>query len=127
VLLILSRIENSPHRAEVAKVLVQRTMRGRGIATRLLEAAEAGAIAQGRTLLVLDTVTGSAAERLYARLGWQTVGAIPGFALDVYGRPEPATFMFKQLSDAGASPTRSRAQARPSGRGPSTTPLGAGR
>lgn len=104
VLLILSRIENSPHRAEIAKVLVQRSMRGRGIATRLLEAAEEGAIAQGRTLLVLDTVTGSAAERLYARLGWQTVGAIPGFALDVDGRPEPATFMFKELADADARP-----------------------
>ena len=104
VLLILSMIENSPHRAEIAKVLVQRSMRGRGIATRLLEAAEAGAIARGRTLLVLDTVSGSTAERLYARLGWKAIGAIPGFALDVHGRPEAATIMYKELSGRAGRP-----------------------
>jgi GNAT superfamily N-acetyltransferase len=97
VLLILSTTENSPHRAEIAKVLVHRSARGRGTATALLTAAEAGARARGRTLLVLDTVTGSPAERLYARLGWRTVGSVPGFALSVDGRPEAATFMWKEL------------------------------
>ena len=104
VLLILSTIENSPHRAEIAKVLVERSMRGRGMATRLLEAAEAGAIARGRTLLVLDTVSGSTAERLYTRLGWKAIGAIPGYALDVHGRPEAATIMFKELSGRDGRP-----------------------
>ena len=97
VLLILSTKENSPHRAEIAKLLVHRSARGRGIASALLAAAEAEARARGRSLLVLDTVTGSAAERLYLRLGWQAVGSIPGFALDVAGREEPATVMWKRL------------------------------
>jgi GNAT superfamily N-acetyltransferase len=97
VLLILSTNENSPHRAEIAKLLVDRSARGRGIASALLAAAEALALARGRTLLVLDTVTGSPAERLYLRLGWQAVGSIPGFALDVAGRAEAATVMWKRL------------------------------
>lgn len=97
VLLILSTRENSPHRAEIAKLLVHRSARGRGIATALLAAAEAEALTRGRTLLVLDTVTGSPAERLYLRLGWQAVGSVPGFALDVEGREEAATIMWKRL------------------------------
>jgi GNAT superfamily N-acetyltransferase len=106
VLLILSTKENSPHRAEIAKVLVHRSERGRGIATALLATAEAGARARGRTLLVLDTVTGSPAERLYARLGWQAIGSIPGYALSVDGRPEAATFMWKELPRSDVAPTK---------------------
>ena len=98
VLLILSTKENSPHRAEIAKLLVHRSVRGRGIATALLAAAEAEAIARGRTLLVLDTVTGSPAERLYLGLGWRAVGSVPGFALDVDGTEEAATVMWKRLA-----------------------------
>ena len=96
-LLILATTENAPHRAEIAKVIVASAARRSGIATRLLAAAEAGAVARGRTLLLLDTVTGGPAERLYARLGWRTTGSVPGYALDVWGRPEAATFMWKRL------------------------------
>ena len=46
-----------------------------------MRAAEAAAREAGKTLLVLDTATGGDAERLYARLGWQRVGVIPGYAL----------------------------------------------
>ena len=35
-----------------------------------MERAEAEARVEGKTLLVLDTVTGEDAERLYVRLGW---------------------------------------------------------
>lgn len=48
---------------------------------------EAAARESDRTLLVLDTVTGSTADRLYTRLGWQRVGEIPGYALMPDGEP----------------------------------------
>jgi GNAT superfamily N-acetyltransferase len=68
---------NQPHRAEIARMLVHRSVRRRGIAKLLMEQAEREAVAEGKTLLVLDTVTGDAAERLYERLGWTRVGVNP--------------------------------------------------
>jgi GNAT superfamily N-acetyltransferase len=88
---------NSPHRAEVAQLLVRRSARRRGIAQRLMERAEAEARAEGKTLLVLDTVTGDAAERLYERLGWTRVGVIPRYALYPDGRPCDTTIFWKAL------------------------------
>lgn len=88
---------NQPHRADVARVLVRRSARRRGIAQRLMEEVEHQALAEGRTLLVLDTVTGDDAERLYDRLGWTKVGVIPGFALYPDGRPCDTTVFYKAL------------------------------
>ena len=88
---------NSPHRAEVAQLLVLRAARRRGVAQRLMDAAEREAVAEGRTLLVLDTVTGDDAERLYERLGWTRVGVIPGYALYPDGRPCDTTVFWKAL------------------------------
>jgi GNAT superfamily N-acetyltransferase len=88
---------NSPHRAEIGKVIVHRSMRRRGLGRALMEAAEDRARAEGRWMLVLDTVTGSAAAALYESLGWITVGTIPGYALDVWGQPEAATYYYKDL------------------------------
>jgi GNAT superfamily N-acetyltransferase len=88
---------NSPHRGEIVQLLVHRSARGRGIAAGLMEAAETEARAEGRTLLVLDTVTGDAAERLYERLGWTKVGVIPDYALYPDGRPCDTTVFFKTL------------------------------
>jgi ribosomal protein S18 acetylase RimI-like enzyme len=88
---------NSPHRAEIGKVIVHRSARRQGIASALMRAAEEHARAEGRWMLILDTVTGSAAAALYESLGWQTVGTIPGYALDVTGVPEPATYFYKDL------------------------------
>ena len=88
---------NQPHRGEIAKLLVHRSARGRGIAERLMEQAEAEARAEGKTLLVLDTVTGSTAERLYERLGWMRIGVVPDFALYPDGRPCDATIFWKKL------------------------------
>jgi GNAT superfamily N-acetyltransferase len=72
--------ENSPHRADVAKMLVHRRARRRGVGAAVLAAAERAALDAGRTLLVLDTAS-EEAERLYERGGWQRVGAIPRYAL----------------------------------------------
>jgi GNAT superfamily N-acetyltransferase len=88
---------NQPHRAEIAKLLVRRSARKRGVAQRLMERAEREALAEGKTLLVLDTVTGDDAERLYERLGWTRVGVIPGYALYPDGTPCDTTVFWKAL------------------------------
>lgn len=72
--------ENSPHRADVAKMLVHRRARRMGVGAAVLAAAERAALAAGRTLLVLDTASDDA-ERLYERGGWRRVGTIPRYAL----------------------------------------------
>ena len=97
VQVILALPPNQPHRAEIAKLLVHRSARKRGIAQLLMEQAESEARAEGKTLLVLDTVTGDDAERLYARLGWTRVGVIPNYALYPDGRPCDTTVFWKAL------------------------------
>ena len=97
VQVILALPPNQPHRGEIAKLLVHRSARRRGIAQLLMERAEAEARAEGKTLLVLDAVTGDKAERLYERLGWTKVGVIPGYALYPDGRPCDTTVFWKAL------------------------------
>lgn len=76
---------NQPHRAEIAKLLVLRFAQGRGVAAALMRQAEQCARGAGKTLLVLDTCEGGAAERLYLRLGWVKAGVIPKYALNPDG------------------------------------------
>jgi GNAT superfamily N-acetyltransferase len=78
--LILALPENQPHRADLAKMLVPRRARRRGIGEAVLRAAEDVARELGKTLLVLDTASADA-ERLYERGGWITVGVSPEYAL----------------------------------------------
>jgi GNAT superfamily N-acetyltransferase len=100
VMLLLDLPENQPHRADLAKMLVHSRARRRGLGTALMRAAEATAVECGRTLLVLDTATGSDAERLYARLGWQRVGEIPGFSLRPHGGMTATTYFYRELPGA---------------------------
>jgi GNAT superfamily N-acetyltransferase len=100
VLLVLSRNPNSPHRAEVMKVLVHRAARGRGIATGLMRALESLARTEGRWLLILDTQQGSDAERLYRRLGWREFGVVPDHSLRADSSAYvPTTFFYKDLRE----------------------------
>ncbi len=89
--------DNQPHRADVAKMLVHRAARRQGVAQQLMAAIEAEARIAGKTVLVLDTATGSDAERLYLRAGWQRVGDVPRYALMPDGAWCGATFFHKQL------------------------------
>lgn len=91
------RKPNAPHRAELMKLLVMRSHRGRGIGRRLLAAAEDLARATGRTLLVLDTERGSTAESIYRHLGWQRAGEIPDYARTPHGKLHPTVYYYKQL------------------------------
>jgi GNAT superfamily N-acetyltransferase len=95
--MITSLPENQPHRADVAKLLVHRQARGTGVAHRLMIALEDAARDHGKSVLVLDTVTGGDAERLYERLGWQRVGVVPHYALMPTGEPCATTFFYKHV------------------------------
>lgn len=97
VQVVFATPENQPHRGDVAKMLVRRSARRLGLGARLMRAAEEAALAAGRTLLVLDTVTGGDAERLYQRLGWTRVGMVPAYALWPDGGYCATTFFYKRL------------------------------
>lgn len=97
VQLVLAQPENQPHRADLAKMLVHRRSRRQGLGEALMRAAESMARDCGKTLLVLDTVTGDNGERLYQRLGWQRVGVIPGYALLPRGGLVGTTVFYREL------------------------------
>jgi GNAT superfamily N-acetyltransferase len=102
VQLLLAQPENQPHRADLTKMLVHRRARRHGLGAALVRAAEAMARDCGKTLLVLDAVTGGDAARLYERMGWQRVGDIPNYALWPDGGLCSTTVYYRSLS-AGAS------------------------
>jgi GNAT superfamily N-acetyltransferase len=97
VQLALATKENGRHRAEVQKLMVMRSARGEGVASRLMAAAEAHARAERRTLLVLDTLEGSEAEPVYRHLGWQRVGEMPGYAARPDGALHATVYYYKRL------------------------------
>ena len=96
VQLKLAQFENQSHRADIAKLLVHSTVRRRGVAEALMARAEDEARTSGRWLLVLDTLEGSDAGRLYRRLGWRPAGSIPDYAL-VPGGSAATTLFWKRL------------------------------
>lgn len=89
---------NQPHRAEVRKLLVHPDFRRRGIARLLMAELEHIASRRNRSLLTLDTRTGDKAEPLYASMGYQTAGIIPGFCRDPFvDRLDGTTIMYKTI------------------------------
>jgi GNAT superfamily N-acetyltransferase len=90
--------ENQAFRADIAKMLVHSRARRLGLGMALLQAAEDEARRIGRTLLTLDTETGSAGDRLYAKAGWIKFGEVPGFATTAEGsRRATCSFYYKEL------------------------------
>jgi GNAT superfamily N-acetyltransferase len=90
---------NQQHRAAVTKLLVHPTARRHGMARALMIALEGVALSERRTLVTLDTVTGSNAELLYRSLGYVAVGVIPRFARGALTPElEGTTIMYKELT-----------------------------
>ena len=94
--------QNQPHRAEVAKVLVDPAIRRRGLARALMTRVEQEATRAGRPLLLLDTQAGGAAERLYRSMGWTELGTMPGHALHMDGTFGDTVFFWKRLGSFGS-------------------------
>ncbi|WP_312406718.1 GNAT family N-acetyltransferase [Rhizobium sp.] len=88
---------NQPHRGDLMKLLVHRSGRGLGLSRKLMAAVEEEAARRGRTLLVLDTATGSEAEKIYPRFGWERVGVIPDYALWPQGGFCDTTIFYKRI------------------------------
>ncbi len=108
VLLTFAQQPNAPHRAEINKMLVHSSARRQGLGRRLLIAAEGAAREAGRTLLLLDTETGSAGDRLYRSLGWTEVGRIPDHSYTPDGRLAETTLFNKSLGSHRPPPGAAR-------------------
>ena len=102
VQLVLDQPENQPHRADLTKMLVHRRVRRQGVGAALVRAAEITAGQYGKTLVVLDAVTGGDAARLYERLGWVRVGEIPDYALFPQGGLCSTTVYYRSLKGFGS-------------------------
>ena len=88
---------NQPHRADLKKMLVHRSARGRGIGAALMARVEEEARRRGRWLLVLDTVPDENGYRLYRRAGWTEIGSIPDYAMFPDGRLCDTAIFWKRL------------------------------
>ena len=97
VQVVLKQPPNQPHRGDLKKLMVRTSARGKGVARKLMQAAETAAQDHGKTLLVLDTATGSDAEFIYPKLGWKRVGVIPNYAKFPDGRFCDTTVFYKEL------------------------------
>ena len=97
VSLVIARQQNQQHRGEISKLLVDPRACRQGIANRLMDAIEAEARARGRTVLVLDTVTGSDASKLYEGRDWNRVGEIPDYAVNPAGEMCSTTYYWKRV------------------------------
>lgn len=95
VQLITDQAENQPHRADVAKLLVHECARRSGVARALMQRLEAVARDAQKSVLVLDTATGSDAEHFYRQCGWQKVGEVPRYALMPDGELTATSIFYK--------------------------------
>jgi ribosomal protein S18 acetylase RimI-like enzyme len=93
----LASLPNATHRAEIAKLMVRTDARRHGIARSLMGAAEAAALAAGRTLLHLDTREGDAANDLYRSLGYVEAGRFPRWARNPDGSLLTTVLYYKML------------------------------
>lgn len=89
--------QNSPHRADVQKLLVLTDQRGRGVATALMNALYDLARSLGRNLLELDTRAGDFGEPFYSRTGWERAGVLPGHTLEADGSFHDAVMFCRRL------------------------------
>ncbi len=97
VQVVLEMPQNQPHRGEISKMIVHTKVRQLGLGMRLLVAAEERAHIAGKSLLVLDTQTGSAAEHLYRKAGYCPLPPLPDYALTPDGMLAPTTIFWKRI------------------------------
>ncbi|KAI1386393.1 acyl-CoA N-acyltransferase [Hypoxylon trugodes] len=97
ITLIMPPSETGPFRGIVEKLFVSPDFRGKGGSRLLMNHLEAEALKRGRTLLMLDTEIGSAAEKVYPRLGFTEVGRIPRYGISPAGGLKDEVFYYKHL------------------------------
>lgn len=97
VQLQLAQKQNATHRGEIAKMMVQPQQRRKGIARLLMQQAEDRAVAEGRSLLILDTLEGAPSNILYQSLGFTEAGRIPKFARSGDGNLYATVLYYKEI------------------------------
>ncbi len=102
VQLDLPIMPNARHRGEVMKLIVHRAARRRGVGRALMQVLERTAASLDRTLLVLDTRRGDAAEQLYTSLGYRVAGVIPRYAMSTRGTLDDTVYMYRELGSGRA-------------------------
>jgi ribosomal protein S18 acetylase RimI-like enzyme len=103
VTLDLDGPQNQPHRADIAKLMTRVRHRGQGVARALMLEAERFALAEGRTLLTLDTAAEDGAAGLYESLGYVFAGAIPDYAYKPLGGLTATLIYFKRIGAAAGA------------------------
>ncbi|CAN5341259.1 GNAT family N-acetyltransferase [soil metagenome] len=99
VLLHRAGPQNQPHRGDIAKLLVHRDFRRKGIGSTLMRAAEAKARELGLTLLTFDAVAHGPVEQFYKDLGFVCIGYIPKYAKASRGENfEDTAIFYKTLT-----------------------------
>jgi GNAT superfamily N-acetyltransferase len=97
VQLDLARQPNGLHRAEVMKLMVHRSVRRQGVGRALMAAVDEVARENGRSLLLLDTRCGDAAEQLYRVCGYIAFGVVPKYARGSDGELHDTVFFYRAL------------------------------
>ncbi|TQV98778.1 hypothetical protein V2A60_007521 [Cordyceps javanica] len=103
VMLFMPPSETGPFRCMVENLLVHKSFRGRGGARLLMDALEVEALKQHRTMLLLDTETGSSAEAVFKKLGYTEMGRIPNYGISPTGELKDGTFFYKDISAQACS------------------------
>jgi acetyltransferase len=98
--LVLSPWSNSPHRAELQKLCVSVALRGQGIGKAVMAALHAAAAQRGRSLLVLNTRHGGAAQALYQGLGYKESGVLPGWTIGAAGEQFDHVTLYRHLASS---------------------------
>lgn len=106
VTLDLDTPQNQPHRADIAKLMTRLRHRGLGVARALMLEAERIAIAEGRSLLTLDTAEEDGAAGLYEGLGYEFAGAIPDYAHKPLGGLTATLIYFKRIGAGDSQGSR---------------------
>lgn len=88
---------NGSHRAEIAKLMTDRTIRRKGLGRLLMKTAEERAQKENRRLLVLDTREGDPSNHLYQSMGYTAAGKIPNFAQSANGQLDATIFYYKNI------------------------------
>ncbi|KAI1409644.1 acyl-CoA N-acyltransferase [Hypoxylon sp. FL1857] len=94
--------ETGSFRGFVEKLFVSPNYRGRGGSRALMDHLETEALKKGKTLLMIDTEVGSAAEKVYPKLGYKEIGRIPKYAISPIGDLKEEVFFYKHLQKANS-------------------------
>ncbi|KAI1142331.1 acyl-CoA N-acyltransferase [Hypoxylon sp. FL0543] len=93
--------ETGSFRGFVKKLFVSPNYRGRGASRVLMDHLETEAFERGKTLMMIDTEVGSAAEKVYPRLGYTEIGRVPRYGISPAGGLKDEVFFYKHLQKGG--------------------------